>query len=148
MNPATSVSGRPIPSRRSGTESSPRNARTSIREASANSTSASVASASTSIVSPPGSKSIRPSASEPTSSPTAVKNIAAVIGVPAIRPEIAANASRASATTASAQCTAEPYSTGSPHQCAAGGEADGERLDRIGTSAAFVLDVLELVSSA
>ena len=53
-NPATSVSGRPIPSRRSGTESSPRSARTSIREASANRTSASVASASSLTVSPAG----------------------------------------------------------------------------------------------
>ena len=33
-----------------------------------------------------------------------MKTIAAVIGVPAIRPEIAANTSRASATRASAQC--------------------------------------------
>ena len=46
--------GRPIPSRRSGTESSPRSARTSIREASANRTSASVASASSLTVSPAG----------------------------------------------------------------------------------------------
>ena len=53
-NPATSVSGSPIPSRRSGTESSPRSARTSIREASANRTSASVASASSLTVSPAG----------------------------------------------------------------------------------------------
>jgi hypothetical protein len=57
-------------------------------------------------VSPAGAASISPSASEPTSNPTAVKIIAAVIGVPAIRPEIAANASRVSATTATAQCTA------------------------------------------
>jgi hypothetical protein len=34
-----------------------------------------------------------------------VKTIAAVMGVPAIRPEIAANASKVSATTATAQCT-------------------------------------------
>jgi hypothetical protein len=46
-----------------------------------------------------------PNASEPTISPTAVKTIAAVMGVPAIRPEIAANASKVSATTATAQCT-------------------------------------------
>jgi hypothetical protein len=39
-----------------------------------------------------------------------VKIIAAVIGVPAIRPEIAANASRMTAIEASAQCTGEPYS--------------------------------------
>jgi hypothetical protein len=38
-----------------------------------------------------------------------VKTIAAVIGVPAIRPEIAANASSVSATTATAQCTAELF---------------------------------------
>jgi hypothetical protein len=31
-----------------------------------------------------------------------------VTGVPAIRPEIAANASRVSATTATAQCTGQP----------------------------------------
>jgi hypothetical protein len=49
-----------------------------------------------------------------------VKTIAAVIGVPAIRPEIAANVSRVTATTASAQCTAEPYATDSQHERAAG----------------------------
>jgi hypothetical protein len=54
-----------------------------------------------------------PNASEPTISPTAVKIIAAVIGVPAIRPEIAAKARRVSATTATAQCTRQPYSANS-----------------------------------
>jgi hypothetical protein len=38
-----------------------------------------------------------------------VKIIAPVMGVPAIRPEMAAKASRVSATVATAQCMAGPY---------------------------------------
>jgi hypothetical protein len=45
-----------------------------------------------------------------------VKIIAAVIGEPAIRPEIAANPSRVTVTTASAQCIGEPYATESQHE--------------------------------
>ena len=58
------------------------------------------------MVSPVGENSTRPSASTPTSSPTPVNTIADVIGVPAMRPEIAAKASRASARVASAHVTA------------------------------------------
>ena len=50
-----------------------------------------------------------PSASDPKISPTVVKTIAPVIGVPAIRPEIAANPSSVSVTTTSAQCIRSPY---------------------------------------
>jgi hypothetical protein len=42
-----------------------------------------------------------------------------VIGEPAMRPEIAANASRVTATTASAQCTDETYATDAQHERAA-----------------------------
>ena len=55
-----------------------------------------------------------------------MKTIAAVMGVPAIRPEIAANASSVSATTASAQCTVEPYATGTPAERS----ARARRLER------------------
>ena len=104
--PATSVSGRPIPSNLAGIPSSLRSARTSMREASAKSTRVKVASARSLTVSPAGGNSTRPSASAPTSRPTPVNTIADVIGVPAMRPEIAAKASSASARVASAHVTA------------------------------------------
>jgi hypothetical protein len=72
--PATIVSGRPIPSSRSGTATSRRSSRTEIPDASANSTSVSVISASSFTCSPWMSRSTSPST--PTSSPAVVKNIA------------------------------------------------------------------------
>jgi hypothetical protein len=73
--PATIVSGRPIPSSRSGTANSLCSARNEIRDASANSTSVSVISASTLTCSPCNCSSSNPSTG-PTSSPAVVKNIA------------------------------------------------------------------------
>ena len=73
--PAMIVSGRPIPSRRSGTANSWRSARNEIRDASANSTSVSVISASSFTCSPCTCRSSSPSTG-PTSRPAVVKNIA------------------------------------------------------------------------
>jgi hypothetical protein len=73
--PATIVSGRPMPSRRSGTADSWRSARNEIRDASANSTSVSVISASSFTCSPPTRRSSN-SSTGPTSRPAVVKNIA------------------------------------------------------------------------
>ncbi len=74
--PAAIVSGRPSPSRRSGTANSRRSARSEMRDASANSTSVSVISASSFTCSPRTSSSSTPSPG-PTSTPAVVKNIAA-----------------------------------------------------------------------
>ena len=73
--PATIVSGRPIPSNRSGTANSRRSARNEIRDASAKSTSVSVISARSLTCSPCRCRSSRPSTG-PTSRPALVKNIA------------------------------------------------------------------------
>jgi hypothetical protein len=73
--PAMIVSGRPIPSRRSGTANSWCSARREIRDASANSTSVSVISASSFTCSPCTCSSSSPSTG-PTSRPAVVKNIA------------------------------------------------------------------------
>ncbi len=77
--PTRMVSGRPIPSSRAGIETSSLSACRSIREASPKRTRASVASASSLTGSPETDGSTNPRASTPTSSPTAVNTIGAVI---------------------------------------------------------------------
>ena len=94
--PAAIVSGRPIPSRRTGTANSPRSAGNEIRDASAKRTSVSVASASSLTGSPPICRSIRPSTG-PARRPADVKKIAGVTTDRSIRPETAENASSRSA---------------------------------------------------
>ena len=88
--PTMSVSGSPSPSRRAGIETSSRNAARSILDASPKRTRASVASARSLTGSPETDGSTSPRASTPTSSPTAVNTIGAVIGVPSSRPDTAA----------------------------------------------------------
>ena len=75
-----------------------------MREASQNNTSASVASASARTVELVLSRSIPSSTWGPANNPTATNTIAGVRGVPYNRREIAATASRVSATMASDQC--------------------------------------------
>ena len=103
--PSPIVSGSPIPSSRSGTPTSRRNSRRSMREASQNSTSASVASASVRTVSLELSMSSSSSTSGPISSPNATNTIAGVTGVPDNRPEIAATPRSVSARMARAHST-------------------------------------------
>ena len=79
--PAAIVSGSPIPSSRRGSRYSRRSARTSIREASANSTSVRVTSARLRTCSLDGPMSIHPSPLLPTSSPAERKKIGAEIQV-------------------------------------------------------------------
>src|SRR5262249_18979811 len=76
----------------------------SMRDASEKRTTARVASPKTSTSSPFAPGSTRPSASTPTTRPAAVKTIAAVIGEPSMRREIAANPRRISASVTSCQC--------------------------------------------
>ena len=94
--PATIVSGRPIPSRRTGSEIPRRSALRSIREASEKRTSASVASASARTVPLVLGMSTASRILGPTRSPIETNRIAGVIGVPASRFETAAKASSAS----------------------------------------------------
>ena len=84
--PSAMVSGSPMPSRRSGTLTSPRRWRRSTREASQKSTSARVASASVRTAPLVLSRSIPSSTFGPTSRPTATNTIAGVIGEPSSRP--------------------------------------------------------------
>ena len=100
--PSAMVSGRPMPSSRTGTSTVRRSAPRSMREASENSTSASVVSASARTVEPVLDRSIPSSTSGPTSNPKATNSIAGVIGVPDSRPETAPTPSSAIATRASA----------------------------------------------
>ena len=109
--PSAIVSGRPMPSSRTGTSTVRRSAPRSMREASANSTSVSVVSASARTVELELDRSIPSSTSGPTSSPKATNRIAGVIGVPDSRPEIAATPSSASATRARAHSMSEPHAS-------------------------------------
>ena len=76
--PRAIVSGRPIPSRRSGTEISRRSAPKSMREASAKSTSVSVASASARTAPLSIPRSSQPSTSVPNKRPAATNSIGPV----------------------------------------------------------------------
>src|SRR3954447_3071083 len=100
--PAAIVSGRPIPSSRTGTANSLRSAVSEMRDASAKRTSVSVASASSLTGSPLTCRSIRPSTG-PASSPAEVKKIAGVTTDRSNRPETAEKASSANATAATTQ---------------------------------------------
>ena len=99
--PSAIVSGRPIPSRRSGTAYSRLSTRGLIREASANSTTASVASASVLTPAPVGAAVTSSITSGPTSTPTRTNTIAGVTGVPVSRRETPATASTVAAMMAS-----------------------------------------------
>ena len=101
--PRAIVSGRPIPSRRSGTEISRRSFPKSMREASEKSTSASVASASARTVELVLEMSTPSRTLGPTRIPIETNRIAGVIGDPESRFETAATAISASATIVSAQ---------------------------------------------
>ena len=96
--PRAIVSGRPIPSRRIGTEISRRSSPRSMREASEKSTSASVASASARTVELVLEMSTSSRTLGPTRSPIETNRIAGVIGDPDSRFETAATAISASAT--------------------------------------------------
>ena len=106
--PSAIVSGRPMPSRRSGTPASRRRRPRSMREASQNSTSARVASASVRTAELELSVSISPSTLGPTSNPMTTNSIVAVRGVPDSRPETAPTASSVSATMARDQSIPGP----------------------------------------
>ena len=95
--PRAIVSGRPIPSRRSGTEASRRSSPRSMRDASAKSTSASVASASARTVELVLARSIPSRTFGPTRRPIETKTIAGVIGDPDRRFETTATTISASA---------------------------------------------------
>ena len=112
--PSTIVSGRPMPSRRTGREASRRRALRLMREESENSTTASVASASLRTVELVGPRVRSSSTSGPTRTPTATTTIAGVIGVLASRRETAARSSSVSPTVARPQSTASRYSAGQP----------------------------------
>jgi hypothetical protein len=88
--PARIVSGRPIPSSRSGTAYSRRSAPMSIRDASAKSTRVSVTSASSRTASLREPRSIQPRPLLPKSRPSETKKIAAVTGVRSRRRETTA----------------------------------------------------------
>ena len=81
--PATIVNGSPMPSRRTGTASSRRRVRRSIRDASVNSTSASVDSAISRRVAPLGPTVNHPSTASPSTIP-AVRNTIADVTI--VRP--------------------------------------------------------------
>ena len=95
------MSGRPIPSRRSGTVISRRSLPKSMREASENSTSARVASASVRTVTLVLEMSTASRTSGPISSPIDTNRIAGVIGDPDRRLEMAATPMSTSARIAS-----------------------------------------------
>ena len=100
--PSAIISGRPMPSSRSGTPTPRRSRPASIREASQNSTNASVPSASVRTTVLELDNSMPPSACGPTSSPNATNTIAGVNAVPTSRLDTAATPSSANATSASA----------------------------------------------
>ncbi len=91
--PATIVNGRPMPSRRTGTPSSPRRAPSEMRDASEKSTRVRVASASSLTGSLRSDRSMTPSQG-PRISPAAVKKMAGVTGLRASFFEPAAYATR------------------------------------------------------
>ena len=103
--PRAIVKGRPIPSRRTGSEISRRSLPRSIREESEKRTNASVSSASDRTVTLVLGMSTASRNLAPIRSPIETNMIAGVIGVPDKRIETAATASSASATVASAHST-------------------------------------------
>ena len=112
--PSAIVSGRPMPSRRTGSAISARSSRRSMREASQKSTSASVASASVRTIPLELSTSIPSNACGPATNPTATNSIAAVTGLPDSSREIAATASNARATMARAHSMPAPWAAPRP----------------------------------
>src|SRR4051794_26144113 len=140
--PRAIVSGRPIPSRRTGRPTVRRSAPRSMRDASENNTSASVTSANPRTVAPELERSIPSSTSGPTSNPKATNRIAGVIGVRDSRPETAATPSSAIATRASAHSISAPHAISGDN-----GDPDGASTGCLPEDPAVVSAILAPVAA-